>query len=134
MVAEEVRRLAERTSDATREIKDLVLAIQTETTEAVRAMDAVTGNVESQVHYVNEAEGSLARIADLSNQAAELVQEITLASKQQVRGAEEVARAMGQVSEVSQQALGEAAQTRHTTAGLVTLAGELTTAVSEFRV
>ncbi len=134
VVAEEVRRLAERTSDATREIKDLVLAIQTETTEAVRAMDAVTGDVESQVRYVNEAEGSLARIADLSNQAAELVQEITLASKQQVRGAEEVARAMGQVSEVSQQALGEAAQTRHTTAGLVTLAGELTTAVSEFRV
>lgn len=134
VVAEEVRRLAERTADATREIKDLVLAIQTETTEAVRAMDAVTGDVESQVTNVGEAEKSLARITELSSHAADLVQEITLASKQQVRGAEEVARAMGQVSEVSRQALSGAAQTRQTTAGLVKLATELTSTVAEFRV
>jgi twitching motility protein PilJ len=134
VVAEEVRRLAERTADATREIKDLVLAIQTETTEAVRAMDAVTGDVESQVTNVGEAEKSLAKISELSSHAADLVQEITLAAKQQVRGAEEVARAMGQVSEVSRQALNGAAQTRQTTAGLVKLATELTSTVAEFRV
>jgi len=134
VVAEEVRRLAERSADAAREIEELVSAIQTETGESVRAMDEVTENVEHQVEVVHEAGQSLDRIAEMSAKAADLVQEITLASKQQVRGAEEVVKAMGTVSEVSKQASVGVDQTLRTTGALVKLSEDLMKAISEFKV
>ncbi|RLE27921.1 MAG: hypothetical protein DRJ61_00800 [Acidobacteria bacterium] len=134
VVAEEVRRLAERSAEAAREIEELVSAIQTETGESVRAMDQVTQDVESQVGIVNDAGSALDQIAEVSTKAADLVQEITLAAKQQVRGAEEVVKAMGVVSDVSKQAVTGVEQTRQTTDSLVGLSEDLTNAVAEFKV
>jgi len=133
VVAEEVRRLAERSADAANEIVELVSAIQTETGESVRAMDQVTQEVEREVGIVNDAGQALNRIAEVSAKAADLVQEITLAAKQQVRGADEVVKAMGIVSDVSKQAVAGVEQTRQTTEALVSLSEDLTSAVSQFK-
>jgi methyl-accepting chemotaxis protein len=133
VVAEEVRRLAERSAEAAHEIEELVSAIQTETGESVRAMDQVTQEVEREVGIVNDAGQALDQIAEVSTKAADLVQEITLAAKQQVRGADEVVKAMGVVSDVSKQAVTGVEQTRQTTDSLVNLSEDLTNAVAEFK-
>lgn len=134
VVAEEVRRLAERSAEAAQEIEELVSAIQTEAGESVRAMDQVTQDVEGEVGVVNDAGQALDQIADVSTKAADLVQEITLAAKQQVRGADEVVKAMGVVSDVSKQAVTGVEQTRQTTDSLVGLSEDLMNAVAEFKI
>ena len=133
VVAEEVRRLAERSAEAAHEIGELVSAIQAETGESVRAMDQVTEEVEKEVGAVNEAGTALDQIAEVSSKAADLVQEITLAAKQQVRGADEVLKAMDVVSDVSKQAVAGVEQTRQTTDALVGLSEVLLGAVSMFK-
>ncbi len=76
VVAEEVQRLAERSADATRQIAQLVRAIQADTQDAVAAMEASTRGVVEGARLSDNAGESLTEIDQLSRQVAELVEQI----------------------------------------------------------
>ena len=103
VVAEEVERLAERANDATKQIGTLIKSIQGETSEAIAAMEESTREVVSGSELAADAGASLEEINSVSRDLAELMQQISLAAKQQARGAESVPKSMGEISEVTQQ-------------------------------
>lgn len=133
VVADEVRKLAERSAKATKDIATLIKGVQTETQEAVVAMEEGTNEVESGYQITIEAGDRLKEIEEVSQKSAELAQDISLATQQQVRGAEGVAVAIQSISSVAVQTEQGVLQTRKTVEDLVRLAGELSSNLSRFK-
>ncbi|MBK6691212.1 MAG: methyl-accepting chemotaxis protein [Myxococcales bacterium] len=134
VVAEEVRRLAERSSEAAKEISDLVGAIQQQTTESVRAMDDTAAGVERQVKAAYSAGATLEAIAELSQRAAELIASINKVAQQQVSSANEVVQNVDAAAGISQRTATNIEGTSATTTSLVRLADELNGVVQQFTV
>src|SRR5262245_6306709 len=134
VVADEVRKLAEHSRIATKDIAALIKAIQAETNEAVVVMEEGTKEVEVGARLADQAGKALEAISTVVRQSAELVQEISLASKQQVRGTEGVANAMGIISNITRQTSQGARQTARTVETMVRLSEQLNEALSQFRV
>jgi methyl-accepting chemotaxis protein len=133
VVADEVRKLAEHSRSATKDIAALIKAIQAETNEAVVVMEEGTKEVEVGAGLADQAGKALEAISSVVRQSAELVQEISLASKQQVRGTEGVANAMQIISGITRQTSQSARQAAGTVGDLVKLSEQLIDALSQFR-
>src|SRR3954466_12326495 len=133
VVADEVRKLAEHSRTATKDIAALIKAIQAETNEAVVVMEEGTKEVEVGARLADQAGKALEAISSVVRQSAELVQEISLASKQQVRGTEGVANAMQIISNITRQTSQGARQTARTVENMVKLSEQLNEALSQFR-
>src|SRR6185437_12367215 len=134
VVADEVRKLAEHSRTATKDIAGLIKAIQAETNEAVVVMEEGTKEVEVGARLADQAGKALEAISSVVRQSAELVQEISLASKQQVRGTEGVANAMQIISNITRQTSQGARQTSRTVEQLVHMSEQLNEGLSQFRV
>jgi twitching motility protein PilJ len=133
VVADEVRKLAEHSRTATKDIAALIKAIQAETNEAVVVMEEGTKEVEVGAGLADQAGKALEAISSVVRQSAELVQEISLASKQQVRGTEGVANAMQIISGITRQTSQSARQAAGNVGSLVKLSEQLVDALSQFR-
>jgi len=133
VVADEVRKLAEHSRSATKDIAALIKAIQAETNEAVVVMEEGTKEVESGATLADQAGRALDAISNVVRQSAELVQEISLASKQQVRGTEGVAHAMQIISSITRQTSQGTRGTVATVSQLVKLSDQLNEALAQFR-
>ena len=134
VVAEEVQRLAERSAEATKQIGALVRTIQTDTHDAVAAMEKSTQGVVEGARLSDAAGAALLDIRRVSNQLAELIQEISSATGRQAQSASSVAGNIQNiltVTEHTQQGTQQTAQSIHT---LSRLAEELKNSVSRFRV
>jgi methyl-accepting chemotaxis protein len=114
-------------------IAALIKAIQAETNEAVVVMEEGTKEVEVGAGLADQAGKALEAISSVVRQSAELVQEISLASKQQVRGTEGVANAMQIISGITRQTSQSARQAAGTVGTLVKLSEQLVDALSQFR-
>jgi twitching motility protein PilJ len=134
VVADEVRKLAEHSRTATKDIAALIKAIQAETNEAVVVMEDGTREVEVGAKLADQAGKALDAISTVVRQSAELVQEISLASKQQVRGTEGVANAMQIISGITRQTSQGSRQSARTVEQMVKLSEQLNEALSQFRV
>ncbi len=134
VVAEEVERLSERSAEATKKIAGLIKAIQSETNEAMAAMEETTREVVGGSTLANEAGKNLGEIENISGQLAELMQQISMAAKQQSRGSDSVAKSMGTISEVTQQTAAGAKQAAVSIRKLATLADDLRSSMDRFRV
>jgi methyl-accepting chemotaxis protein len=133
VVAEEVERLAERSTNATKKIANLVKTIQSETNEAVTAMEEGTREVVEGSKLANQAGQALTEIDKVSGRLAELIQSISLAANQQARASEGVAKAMTEISDVTQQTASGTKQAAASVNNLAILADELRGSVSTFR-
>src|SRR5246127_3401663 len=134
VVADEVRKLAEHSRTATKDIAALIKAIQAETNEAVVVMEEGTKEGEVGARLAAQAGKALEATSSVVRQSAELVQEISLASKQQVRGTEGVANAMQIISNITRQTSQGARQTARTVENMVKLSEQLNEALSQFRI
>lgn len=133
VVAEEVERLAERSAEATNHIGTLVKSIQSETTEAVSAMEATTREVVGGSSLALTAGQALGEIEGVSQQLAEVIQAISQAAKQQARGSESIAKAMGDISDVTSQTASGTSQAAVSIRKLASLADRLRDSVSRFK-
>nr|WP_312519344.1 methyl-accepting chemotaxis protein [Massilia sp.] len=134
VVAEEVQRLAERSGDAAKQIGALVRTIQTDTHDAVAAMEKSTQGVVEGARLSDAAGAALADISRVSNRLGELIGGMSVATERQATKAGGVAQKMQQilaVTEHTQQGTRQTAQSIHE---LATLAQELKDSVSRFRV
>jgi methyl-accepting chemotaxis protein len=133
VVAEEVERLAERSTEATKQIDALIRTIQNETNEAVAAMEATTDEVVAGSQLANQAGQALVEIESVSNRLAELIQSISLAAKQQARGSETLAKSMDDISNVTQQTAAGTKQAAVSISNMALLADELRASVGIFK-
>ncbi|WP_439630304.1 methyl-accepting chemotaxis protein [Gemmata sp.] len=133
VVAEEVERLAVRSTDATKKIAALVRAIQVETNEAVAAMERSIQEVVGGSKVANQAGQSLAEIETVSVKLAELIQSISHAAKQQARGSEALARSMADINEITHNTAAGTKQTAASVDDLAKLADELRSSLSTFK-
>jgi methyl-accepting chemotaxis protein len=133
VVAAEVERLAERSTEATKKIATLIKTIQSETGEAVAAMEKGIHEVVDGSRLTNQAGQSLEQIQSVSNRLAELIQSISLAAGQQARGSESLARSMGEISNITRQAAAGTKQAADSVNQLTVLADGLREWVSAFR-
>ena len=133
VVADEIRKLAERAAKATKDVATLIRTVQLETQEAVTAMEEGTREVEAGYEVTIRAEEHLKEIAGTSTRSAELAQDISRTSAQQADGVDAVARAMRSIAQVAVDTEQAVLQTRKTVEDLVKLADELTRSLSRFK-
>jgi methyl-accepting chemotaxis protein len=134
VVAEEVRKLAERASSATKDIEKLVKAITAETNETIRAIEQQTQVVEDESRTVSAAGELLRKIRTASDQSAGLVANITMVARHQVEQAQRVERSMESVSAIAADTEKGAETTVVTVTNLVRLSDQLRRSISKFRV
>ena len=134
VVAEEVQRLAERSGEATKQIGALVRTIQTDTHDAVAAMEKSTQGVVEGAKLSDAAGAALSDIRRVSNRLAELIQGISSATEQQATSANGVAQNIQGILTVTEQTQEGTQQTANSIRELSKLAEELKNSVSRFRV
>jgi methyl-accepting chemotaxis protein len=133
VVADEVRALAERTTKATKEIANMIKAIQKETRDAVRAMDEGVKEAEKGAVTSKRSGEALEEILDRINEVALQVSQIATAAEQQTATTTEVTSNIHQITEVVQQTAHGAEETSGAAAQLARQAQELQELVSRFR-
>ena len=133
IVADEVERLADRATEATKRAGILVKATQTEAAEVMAAMEDTTREVINRSNIANEAGVALAEIQTVSNRLAELIQAISDAAQQQARGSEQVAKSMNEMSSVTRNTAASTKQTAAAIGSLALLVDNLNATVSRFK-
>ncbi len=103
VVADEVQRLAERSTNATKQIEVLVRTIQADTNEAVVSMERSTTDVVGGALLAENAGAALDEIEQVSNQIASLVQNISSSARQQASSAADVTRRTTRLREIGSQ-------------------------------
>ncbi len=133
VVAEEVQRLAERSAQATRRIGAIVKTIQSDTQDAVNAMEASTQGVVEGTTRSDAAGQSLAEIEAVSDELAGLIQSISDATQAQAGTAQRIASNMGEILDVTEQASSGARRSADSIGALAVLSNELKVSVSGFK-
>jgi len=103
VVADEIKDLAERTGASTKEISELVRAVQDQSKNAITAMDRGVRNVEEGVRLGQEAETALKKIQESSQKSTQMVKAIARATIEQARGSKQVTMAINRIAETVQQ-------------------------------
>ena len=133
VVADEVQRLAERAGHATRQIEVLVRTIQSDTNEAVVSMERTTTDVVGGALLAENAGAALGEIEDVSNQIAQLVQNISASARQQAATSAHISRTMQVLREISQQTADNTSATSNAIGRLAELSAQLRKSVAGFR-
>jgi twitching motility protein PilJ len=132
VVADEVQRLAERSTNATKQIEVLVRTIQADTNEAVISMERSTTDVVGGALLAENAGAALDEIEQVSNQIANLVQNISGSARQQAGSAADVTRRTTKLKEISDQTSRATAATAASISKLSELASQLRKTVAGF--
>jgi twitching motility protein PilJ len=133
VVAEEVQRLAERSSEATKQIGAIVKTIQTDTNSAVAAMEKSTEGVVEGARLSDAAGKALTEIETVSNSLARLIQSISTATEAQTEVAATVTKNMQQIQEITSQTTEGTKMTAESVGQLTKLSEELRDSVAGFK-
>jgi twitching motility protein PilJ len=134
IVADEVRQLADRAAKASKEIEQIVLQIQSETSNVMTAMEEGTQVVIEGTRRAEQAKNSLDEIIEVSHQIDRLVRAISQATVQQTETSRAVAHLMQSVALTANETSEEAQKVAASLQQLVGIARELQASVGRFRV
>ncbi len=133
VVADEVRALAERTTRATKEIGEMIKAIQRETKGAVAAMEQGVQQVEAGTIEAAKSGDALRDILDQVNDVATQVNQIATAAEEQTATTSEISNNMQQITQVVQDTASGAHQSATAASQLYGNAEELQRLVRQFK-
>ncbi len=133
VVADEVRKLAEKTGQAATQIVSMVSDIQSQTESAVQSMESSVDQVQRGTHLADKAGESLNGIVQLVEQVSGMIQQISAASSEQNRAAEEIARNVEQFASSTRDTAASAEQSTSTSKELGNQAEELVKIITSFK-
>ncbi|MBX7228656.1 MAG: type IV pili methyl-accepting chemotaxis transducer N-terminal domain-containing protein [Burkholderiaceae bacterium] len=134
VVAEEVQRLAERSGEATKQIAALIRTIQTDTQDAVAAMEKSTQGVVEGAKLSDAAGSALADIGQVSKELADLITNISVTTEQQAAQASGVSKSITKILTTTEQTSEGTRKTAGSIGQLSELALELKSSVARFKV
>ena len=134
VVAEEVQRLAERSGEATKQIGALIRTIQTDTQDAVHAMERSTQGVVEGARLSDNAGAALQEIGRVSRQLAELIEQISRSTSHEADLAGGVARHIERILQATEHTTAGTRQTANSVRELTQLTEELRNSVSRFKI
>ncbi len=134
VVADEVRKLAERTTEATEEVSMSIRGIQAETKTAVSLIESGTERVGRGVELATSAGSSLGSIVTGSMGVQQMVQDIAAAAREQSQAADEIARAVEGINSVTRQSSEGATQSSQAAGDLAEQAEQLQSLVGQFKI
>ncbi len=103
VVADEVRKLAERTMKATKEISKMIKQIQNDTNEVVKIMESGVKVAETGIQLADNANLALKQIVKNAGDVSQLISEISRANKEQSRVSEDISKAVESISSIAEQ-------------------------------
>ena len=133
IVAEEVERLAERSNRLTQQIGTLTQTIQSETKDVVASMEETIHEVVIGSTLADKAGQTLVEIELVSTRLAELIQSISESAKRQAISSDDISKAMGNISKVTELVQTGAKRAAESVKKLVELSDELRTSVAPFK-
>ena len=134
VVADEVRKLAERTAKATQDVTTMIGAIQESSRTAVGSMVTMVNQVESGVALAREAGEAITQIKSGSDQVAGMVSEISNSLGEQSKASDEIAAQIEKVSQMTEKNSNAAVQESAAANDLEQLAGEMRATVDRFKI
>jgi methyl-accepting chemotaxis protein len=134
VVADEVRKLAERTTKATKEIAVMIRKIQTDTSGAVESMEEGTQEVNNGITLADKAGTSLHEIVAISQTVTEMIAQIATASEQQTSTSEQISKNVEAISAVTAQTASGTQQVARAAEDLNRLTENLQQLVSKFTI
>jgi len=134
VVADEVRKLAERTATSTSEISDMITSIQEEVDRTIQSMEYATKKVDTGVDLTNHAGDAFSSIVKRVDDLNTMVQQIASATEEMASTSEEISRDIESIAQVSRETSSNAGQTSRTSAELARLSKDLREIISSFRV
>ncbi|MCX7913661.1 MAG: methyl-accepting chemotaxis protein [Thermodesulfovibrionales bacterium] len=134
VVADEVRKLAERTSKATAEIGNMINAIQQEVEKAVKSMHEATQRVEVGVSHSSMAGSALREIVNKVDSLQSMVQQIASATEEMSTVSEQISADIETVASVSKETSAAADQIAESSSDLSRLAQKLSDLIRQFKV
>ena len=133
VVADEVRALAERTTKATREISEMIKAIQSETRGAVSAMEEGVREVQQGTEEAAKSGNALQEILDQINTVSIQVNQIATAAEEQTATISEITGNINQISDIVQRSAQGSQDSSLAAAQLASLSDDLSTLVTQFK-
>jgi methyl-accepting chemotaxis protein len=133
VVADEVRKLAERTSTATAEISDMINAIQTETSNAVTTMEKGSSEVSDGVALANQAGQSLLNINNSVKRVVDMIEQIAESTRSQSEATDEITKRVEDIAEMAKENTGSIDESTIATRDLQKLSKDLQQVVSRFK-
>ena len=133
VVADEVRQLAQRTTNSTQEIAAMIEKIQAATQAAMSDMEVGVRQVNSGVDLANQAGEAVISINASSDQVVQVVNQISLALREQTAASHDVARTVERLAQMAQQNSEAIGETVQTAVSLDALANDLNRQISQFR-
>ncbi len=133
VVADEVQRLAERSTDATKQIEALVKTIQSDTNEAIASMERSTSEVVSGTKLAQAAGETLTKVESVSNELNDLSHNISVAASQQSNAANNISETMNVIQDLTTQTAAGTNETSASISNLADLAHGLRSSVAGFK-
>ena len=134
VVADEVRKLAERTTKATKEIAAMIKKIQNETGGAVTSMEEGTKEVEKGMQLADKAGASLKEIIEGAGNVVDIITQVAAASEEQSTASEQISKNIEAISSVTEQSAAGIVHIAQTAEDLNKLTQNLEHLISAFRV
>ncbi len=134
VVADEVRKLAERTAKATSEIGKMINAVRNEVGQAVLSMDKATKQVDIGAQDITKAGDALSQIVESVNNLQSMVQQIASATEEMSTASENISTDIETIARVSGETSSSSIKMTQGASNLSTLSSDLQHVVDQFRI
>jgi methyl-accepting chemotaxis protein len=132
VVADEVKKLSERTSAAIKNVAEMIRRIQSDSNGAINAISKGIVKVNNGREYAKQASTSLEKIIESVSKVSNIIEQVAIANEQQSQGAQHISESMVMISNVSKDNASRAEQVTSAISDLRNLTNGLQNGISKF--
>lgn len=132
VISDEIKRLADESSEATRQISGIIKAIQNESNEVTAALEEETSTVEEQTKIAQDTGEALTAVADAIRESKGVMTEITSLSQEQQEISDEMVEVIGKMANITEQTSTRITKSSQISDGLNRLSNNLLASLAQF--